>query len=479
MLALLLGTVSLFAAAPAQAQTTVWSGTMRVGGGLSGCGISSSNCPTALSDDDFTYDGVTYEITRFYTINGILVVELDKAFPSKFWVVHVGTSQFSLQDASFSQSDAWAQWSNSGLNFAAGASRTLSLRLVEPPAPTHTLSVSATPPCGATVTDTSEHPRYTVTLAPAPHTEEKLQSRIVTDNTAELWLPHRSIQSSGKLSTARNPFSHFRNVSPGFRGFEFRLSSDRSVTVKCLWTFTEDPSTPNNQPPPDTDTDGSGNGGGGGPGPGGGGGPIPPAPSGDASLSNLEISGTPFDFNPDTDTYTADVPYDVTSVTVTPTASHAEAETTTVTVNGETVEKQGTSYPVTLDEGENVITVVVTAENGTTRTYTVTVTRAARPTVSLSATPNPVAEGSPVTVTATLSTPLSDSVTIPVAVTRNTSGAEDHGTLPSITIPSGQTSGTGMIQTNDDTEAEDDETFTVALGALPPSVRRAAQARLR
>ena len=91
------------------------------------------------------------------------------------------------------------------------------------------------------------------------------------------------------------------------------------------------------------------------------------------------------------------------------------------------------------------------------------------PTVSLSAVPNPVAEGSAVRVTATLSAALAGGVTVPVAVTRGTSEDGDHGTLASIAIPAGSTSATGTITTADDADA-DDETFTVALGTLPAGV---------
>ncbi|MCY4574948.1 MAG: hypothetical protein OXF01_19415, partial [Gemmatimonadetes bacterium] len=96
-------------------------------------------------------------------------------------------------------------------------------------------------------------------------------------------------------------------------------------------------------------------------------------------------------------------------------------------------------------------------------------TTPAPPTVRLSASPNPVAEGSSVTVTARLSSTLASAVTVPLTVTRNTSESEDHGTLSSITINAGATSGTGTISTAQDAD-EDDETFTVALDSLPSSV---------
>ncbi len=93
----------------------------------------------------------------------------------------------------------------------------------------------------------------------------------------------------------------------------------------------------------------------------------------------------------------------------------------------------------------------------------------AAPTVSLSASPSAVAEGSDVTVTATLSSTLSSDVTIPLSLSHGTAEDGDYGSLSGITILAGFSSATGTITTTDDGDA-DDETFTVALGTLPPGV---------
>ena len=101
-------------------------------------------------------------------------------------------------------------------------------------------------------------------------------------------------------------------------------------------------------------------------------------------------------------------------------------------------------------------------------TFVLTATEA-RPTVSLSASPDPVDEGSPVTVTATLSQALADDVTVPLTLTAGKAEPDDYGPLESILIVAGLTTGTGEVTTADDAD-HDDETFTVALGRLPPSV---------
>ena len=111
-------------------------------------------------------------------------------------------------------------------------------------------------------------------------------------------------------------------------------------------------------------------GGSGSPSGGGGGGGGGPAQSSDASLDTLEVGGDSLDPDPDTDNYPVNA-YGETSLTLTPTASDRGAR---ITVNGERV-RSGRPHTVTLeDDGETVIEIVVTAEDGTTRrTYTLTV----------------------------------------------------------------------------------------------------------
>ena len=90
----------------------------------------------------------------------------------------------------------------------------------------------------------------------------------------------------------------------------------------------------------------------------------------------------------------------------------------------------------------------------------------APPRVVLSVSPNPVTEGSPVTVTATLSRAQSSATVIPLTLTKGSAEVGDYGTLASITIAANAMSSTGEVTTAQDTDA-DDETFTVALGTLP------------
>ena len=101
------------------------------------------------------------------------------------------------------------------------------------------------------------------------------------------------------------------------------------------------------------------------------------AASADAALSGLEISAGSLApvFSSDTTSYTASVANDVASVTVTPTTSHTGAA---VTVNGSAVTSASASADIALTENAiTTITVVVTAQDGTTQQTTIAVTRAA------------------------------------------------------------------------------------------------------
>ncbi len=96
-----------------------------------------------------------------------------------------------------------------------------------------------------------------------------------------------------------------------------------------------------------------------------------------ADLSSLSLSSgslVPV-FSSGTTAYSASVPYGTVSVTLTPALADVNAS---VTVNGSPVASGVASTPIALSVGSNVINVIVTAQDGTsTRSYTITVTRAA------------------------------------------------------------------------------------------------------
>jgi len=96
--------------------------------------------------------------------------------------------------------------------------------------------------------------------------------------------------------------------------------------------------------------------------------------SSNANLNSLVISDGALSpaFSAGTVNYAASVANTVNSLTITPTVDDDHA---IVTVEGDVVESGTASEPTSLSVGENVIEVVVEAEDGSTKTYTITVTR--------------------------------------------------------------------------------------------------------
>ena len=134
---------------------------------------------------------------------------------------------------------------------------------------------------------------------------------------------------------------------------------------------------------------------------------TPPPPASDASLGGLALSGVDFGtFASETTSYTAQVANSVTETTVTATVNNSGA-THFIKLGGVT-DSDGV---VPLSVGSNVITIEVTAEDGnTTRTYTVTVTRAGESTSGTPTTTDPCLE---------------DLGTLTVTVTKSGSWASD------------------------------------------------------
>ncbi|MEL7730677.1 cadherin-like beta sandwich domain-containing protein, partial [Citromicrobium bathyomarinum] len=123
---------------------------------------------------------------------------------------------------------------------------------------------------------------------------------------------------------------------------------------------------------------------------------ITRAASNDAQLSSLSVSEGTLSpaFDPAQTNYAVSVGSTVDAMTLSPTASDADA---TITVAGDAVASGSASAPVALSVGTTSIPVVVTAADGTTRQYTVAVTRAAPPTLAVYSTSGgvqPIANGS-------------------------------------------------------------------------------------
>ena len=169
---------------------------------------------------------------------------------------------------------------------------------------------------------------------------------------------------------------------------------------------------------------------------------------------------------------------------VTVTVSGVSGTDLTVTPSSLTFRPSGsdlwsTAQTVIVEAGEDpdlaadMATLLHTASGGdyegVMASLTVTTTDETEPpprSVSLSITPNPIDEGDSVTVLAHVSGTMSDDMMIPLTLTPGTAESGDYGSLAGIMIVAGDTIGLGAVTTVEDAD-EDDETFTVALDALP------------
>ena len=145
------------------------------------------------------------------------------------------------------------------------------------------------------------------------------------------------------------------------------------------------------------------------------------AGSSSANLSGLTLNGGTLSpgFAAGTTSYTAIVANSVTSVTVTPTVT--DPTTVTIKVNGTTVASGSASGGINLTVGLNLITVVVTASDDSTNTYTIAVTRAGTAAIAVTQTYTPTAlitTSNAITLTIVISSTGPDAVT-GVVVTDN------------------------------------------------------------
>lgn len=176
-------------------------------------------------------------------------------------------------------------------------------------------------------------------------------------------------------------------------------------------------------------------------------------PSGNANLANLRINGQTISptFDGNTTSYTSNVAYAVASVKIIPTASDGGA---TITVNGTAVASGSASGLIAMGVGDNTITTVVTAANSTTKTYTITVTRAASPNADLtnlklnngSVTLNPTFNFATTSYTASV-----PNATASVTVKPTTHDATATVMVNGTTVPGGTTSAPIALNVGDNT----------------------------
>ena len=194
-----------------------------------------------------------------------------------------------------------------------------------------------------------------------------------------------------------------------------------------------------------------------------------------ATLSALAVSGGGAElltFSSDTTTYTAMVANDVETLTFTATKSDDGASVAYLDSDGNTLDDADTTedgFQVALAVGANAITVRVTAEDGTTQDYTVTVTRVeALPTVTVAAATGgeTVTEGTDAAFTLSRTGATTAALTVTVAVSETGSVLKDASAVPSsVTFAADAVTATLALATNDDDTDDDNGTVTVTLGA--------------
>ena len=174
------GTPLAGAQPPAPTGTTVWSATLTVKDTLAGLGLSfgcsnssgagvECSLTSVLTEDQFTYDGVTYDVRIIENTpeDGVLKITLNKNAPSAFapFTLEVNGNSVGRPSVGGARMD----WESAGLSWSEGD--TVSLRLVEgPPAPPSAPTVTVTASLSAAL---SSDVRIPVTISTSsPNTAE-------------------------------------------------------------------------------------------------------------------------------------------------------------------------------------------------------------------------------------------------------------------------------------------------------------------
>ena len=203
----LLAFAMLFAAAlPAQAQTTIWSATLDPLVTFSGdpvplgCDNTSGatwQCSNSdrLSDDDFTDDGTTYAVTKFFSRDGVLTFRLDMSATAatQGLTLVIDGEGFVLKEANqINGGKTQWKWTNTTLGWTAGTDVAVSLVVIDAPA-TGQPTISGAAQVNKTLTaatDDIEDPEW---AADEPH----------------VYLP---VDAGGRLHRHRHPRGDLRNL---------------------------------------------------------------------------------------------------------------------------------------------------------------------------------------------------------------------------------------------------------------------------
>ena len=377
LLALLLGVLFLFHAAPAHAQdAVVWSTELTVqqttssSTDLLGCHTLQSQ-PTArrcsntavLGDDEFSYKGVSYTINRIVLFDtGLFILNLNRNLADTLKELalrvepEIGDSVTLLLAANTPTNRF--QFPNTGLSWVVGYKVRLSLVTA-----LTGLTASSATSAGGTYSALTLSPtfpaataNYTATVANSV-THVKLTPTVSRSN-------HRV--TVGKDSSHHNPFTASGTASQAIamavganvirvQVFDSRARRASQYTVTVTRRAPQGSSNANLS-----------------------GLTASSATSSGGTYSSLTLSPA---FDAATTSYAATVANSVTHVKLTPTVSDSNAMVEVrkgSTGSFATVSSSSASAAIPVSEGTNAITVRVRAQNGTVKNYTVTVTRQAQ-----------------------------------------------------------------------------------------------------
>ena len=448
---------------------SAWHATLVVDDGVTWRGFRAL-AAGQITDDDFTYGGVDYTVVRVTESGGNILVQLNKAIPADLkaaLTLNFGSTSFPLADATLSNSDKTASWTNSGLSWSVGD--TISLFLT--PAQTTTSSdadLSALTAEGST--DGSAFAALTGAnaLAPAFDAATTAYRATVGNDITHVRLTPTAADSGATVQVRKGTTGNFGPASAaipldvGANAITVRVTGQDSTTKDYTVTIRRVPAgsvwhatlTVEDLTSSTTDAFGC----------------RRTASGGECSTTTV-LSDDDFTYG--------GVDYEihglyVVSGTLKLTANKAipsslkSALTLNVGSTAFSLASGTTATDFNVNDSLNWSSTGLTWSAGDLVSLSLAV-QERTPTVSLAASPNPVNEGSSVTITATLSQPLTGSVTIPLTITGGTAEPGDYGTPGSITISAGDTAGTRTITTAQD-PGDQHETFTVSLGTLPSSV---------
>jgi gliding motility-associated-like protein len=204
---------------------------------------------------------------------------------------------------------------------------------------------------------------------------------------------------------------------------------------------------------------------------------ITRAPSANANLTNLTLSNGIISpaFSTSTLNYTASTGNSTSSITITPVVADITA---TVTVNNIAVTSGSASTSINLTVGVNTIQIVVTAQSGVTKTYTIVVSRAASSNAKLSGITLSSGSLSPAFTATNASYAVSVGNTVrSIAVTPTVADVTSNLTVNTIAVISGSASGTIPLTVGDNkitiaVQAQDGtlNSYTLTVTRAPSSI---------